>query len=177
MTKRDAQEITAMLAAYYTNWKPQAETLELYETLLVPLDADLAKQTVMHFMRTSTAEFVPKVATIARLAAQLDMEAAGTPFISAEEAWVQVEQAIRRDGFYRSPQVNHERIQKAIDAIGWQNLCTSENLVADRAHFFRIFEAIQERSMGDRIEQLLTVAGLPKKAIEGEAMGRLEVQS
>lgn len=169
MTKQDAQQITGMLAAYYTNWHPSDETLELYETLLLPIDAELAKQTVMHFMRTSTAEFVPKIATLARLAAQIDLEAAGTPTISAEEAWAQVGQAIRHDGFYRQPRIDHELIRRAIDAIGWPALCISENLVADRAHFFRIFEALQERALTDRVEQILCIAGISEtRALEAQ---------
>lgn len=166
MTKTDAQEITGMLSAYYTNWHPSDQTLDLYETLLLPLDAALAKDAVMHLMRTSEAEFVPKVATIARLAAGLGMAAAGTPMLSAEEAWGLVEEAMRRDGYYRTPQIKHSVILRAIEAMDWRKLCSSENPVADRAHFFRIFEAYQERGVVERIDEMLSVAGAAPLQIE-----------
>ena len=65
------------------------------------------------------------------------------------EAWGEVIQAIQRFGFYRSPVFDDPLIARAVDALGWKYLCSSENVVADRAHFAKVYEQFVEREKQD----------------------------
>jgi hypothetical protein len=155
MTELEAQEITMMLAANWPNSRASDETLSLYEKILRPLDINDARAAVMELVSTSEAEFMPKPATICRLTAERRLAIEGRVMLSAEEAWAEVQNAIRRCGYYSYPANLHPRIRRAIDAMGWCELCSSENPVADRAHFFRIFEAVQQREVSDQVRDLI----------------------
>ena len=43
------------------------------------------------------------------------------------------------------PKFKDPLIQKAVDIMGWKELCLSENQVADRAHFMKIYDKLVER--------------------------------
>ena len=65
--------------------------------------------------------------------------------LSAEEAWGEVRKAMQKFGSYRIPEFDHERVARAVDVMGWRNLCMSENEITDRAHFMRVYSSLSER--------------------------------
>ena len=69
MTAQEASQIVLMLCANWPNTRPGAETLQLYETLILPLDASDAKAVAMELISTCEDPFLPKPATIIRMAA------------------------------------------------------------------------------------------------------------
>jgi len=71
------------------------------------------------------------------------------PRIAAEDAWSEVHDRIEHVGSYRSASWSHPAIEAAVKALGWSEICTNGNIEATRAHFFRIFEAIQRRAFQD----------------------------
>ena len=44
------------------------------------------------------------------------------------------------------PEYSHPLIERAVDVMGYRNLCESDNAVADRAHFFRVYEGLLGRA-------------------------------
>lgn len=68
------------------------------------------------------------------------------------EAWALVtkEQA-RVGGFYGVPNINNSIVQKAVECIGWRQICLAENLEATRAHFFKIYNSLLERERNQKI--------------------------
>jgi hypothetical protein len=155
MTDEAASKMVLMLLANWPNTRAGAETLRLYEQTIRPLDATDAEAVVMEIIATSEAEFLPKPATICRMVAERRLAVEGRVMLTGEEAWTQVQDAIRRCGYYSYPGSLHPRILRAIDAIGWRELCTSENIEANRAHFFRIFNAVQQREVSDQVGRLV----------------------
>lgn len=63
-------------------------------------------------------------------------------------AWGTVVKAIRSYGYYRQVEALNslpKETRDIVESIGWQNLCMSENDMADRAHFIKAYEANQKR--------------------------------
>jgi hypothetical protein len=94
----------------------------------------------------ASGKFFPAVSDLRDLAFQM-----GNPDrLSPEEAWGKVRQAILDAGVYREPEFEDGLITRAVKIMGWRNLCMSENEPADRAHFFKVYAALdlrQEREL------------------------------
>lgn len=63
----------------------------------------------------------------------------------AGEAWLTVQNAIMSIGSYGKPKFANPLIQNSVNILGWRNLCLSENQIADRAHFFKIYDTLVSR--------------------------------
>ncbi len=119
------ERVALMMNAYYQG--------------LMDLDDEAIRVAAMRHATSSV--FFPKLAELRRLAT--DGVSVNIP--SAEEAWLETRKAMRKHGIYKRPTFESEVIAKAVETIGWDNLCNSENEVADRAHFFRIYEHLADR--------------------------------
>ena len=65
--------------------------------------------------------------------------------LSSGEAWAEVLNEMHNYGVYDKPVFSDDLVAKAVDCIGWRNLCLSENSVADRAHFMKIYDTLENR--------------------------------
>lgn len=93
-------------------------------------------------------KFPPSVSEIRTIAADL----VGERLPDADEAWGQVNNAIRRFGYMREREALNsmsEPVRKAVERIGFQNICQSpyEQLNTLRAQFRGAYEAEYRRSM------------------------------
>ena len=64
------------------------------------------------------------------------------------EGWEQVSKAIGHCGMYQEKAAMEsfdEITREVVKRLGFQNICLSENIVADRARFAEIYQAIQRR--------------------------------
>lgn len=67
-------------------------------------------------------------------------------FLSSSEAWEMVLKEMGRvGGAYGSPNPPSALVKKAIDGIGWKDLCLSENVDVIRGQFRKIYEQLVER--------------------------------
>jgi hypothetical protein len=69
--------------------------------------------------------------------------------LDSGEAWGEVTEAIRNYGYYRQEEAMAsmcEPVRLAVQRMGWRELCMSENGMADRAHFLRIYESMVKRT-------------------------------
>ena len=93
------------------------------------------------------------------LAEELDPRNEKLP--TAAEAWEEVERLIIRFGPYRAPQYSCDTVRRAVRAIGWLQLCCSENPAADRAHFLKLYESMRSKHKEQKeIEQVMKIAGV-----------------
>lgn len=63
-------------------------------------------------------------------------------------AWSKVTEAISKYGMNRAQEALEtldQTTRDVVQAMGWRNLCTSENVAVDRAHFIRLYEPIHKR--------------------------------
>ena len=75
--------------------------------------------------------------------------------LSGEEAWAKVQECIEQRGFYCGPGSLDARIRRAVDAVGWGELCHNDNVAASRAHFIKIYNAIQCREEKNEVTALV----------------------
>lgn len=136
-------KLVGVMAAVYPNTQVSAETVKVYISMLKDIPLDVLTVSVQQCMAES--EFLPTIAKIREKALALSIPVAPEPL----EAWGIVLKEIQRRGFYRSPEFGNPIIAKAVDCIGWQTLCSSENPVADRAHFAKVYEGLLRQAMND----------------------------
>ena len=116
-----------------------ALALKLYARLLADIEPSLLQAAALQHIATN--KWFPKISELRETALSLLTHNE----LSPEEAWGEVKQAMRRFGYYRWPEFAQPLIAQAVHIIGWRELCASENEVADRAHFFRIYGELVTR--------------------------------
>jgi hypothetical protein len=142
------ESVLAQLFSAYPNAKIDEGTVAVYTRLLSDIPpADL--QTVVD-QCIATCKFLPTVAEIREEWHKLTRQI-GQP--SATEAWAEVVQQIRAVGYIGVPTFTNPVTAAVVKSMGWRELCASENQVADRAHFLRMYEQLVER--GDSVRKLL----------------------
>ncbi|QEK12607.1 hypothetical protein FQB35_10595 [Crassaminicella thermophila] len=94
----------------------------------------------------ATNEFKPTPAGIRKC-----MEKLATNYnLNGAEAWGKVMELIKKYGWYRADEAlqeikNDRPLYQAVQAMGFRELCVSENLMADRAHFLKMYEQYMKR--------------------------------
>lgn len=139
----EVTKLVGVLAASFPQTQVSAKSVNAYVAMLKDIPLDVLKIAVQQCVAES--EFLPTIAKVRDKALSLVRPERRDPM----EAWGIVLQTIQRVGFYRSPTFDDPLIARAVDCLGWQYLCTSENVVADRAHFAKVYEQFREREIQD----------------------------
>ncbi len=143
MTHEEAGQVVAILRAHYPQWKATAETAKIWAECFLDLDYELVNAALRRLLLSSPREFPPPVAMIRAEAAKLVDPAIS---VSPEEAWAEVLRQVRRVGYCGAPLWSHPALAQAVEAMGWREICTSEEGdTGTRAHFFRVYAAHQNR--------------------------------
>ena len=148
MNLEECVQVIMMYAAAFPSWHPTEPTYRTWGAVLAPLPVAAVREATLRILREDR-EFAPSAGTMYARSVKLIQEAEGRPEIDLESAWSEVQLAIDSIGGYRRPQWSHPSIAAAVDAIGWEHICRDENLVATRAHFFRLLESNQRRAFED----------------------------
>ena len=140
MTKTEVMKLVAVLCAAYPSAKFTAETSSVYEHMLADLDGTTTTAAVEQLI--SSSRWLPTVAEIRERVLSLrsgEIRPGG-------DAWGSVRKAIARRGRHRVPGVDFEFsdpvVHEAVRALGWAELCDSENAVADRARFTELYDRL-----------------------------------
>ncbi len=90
-------------------------------------------------------EFFPTVAKVREKVTQIE-----TPqWDTAADAWSDVMSAMKAVGYYGQPKFENPLTARLVFSMDWQTLCSSENVVADRAHFMKMYEQLVEREKAE----------------------------
>lgn len=81
------------------------------------------------------------------------------------DAWGDVLGAVGRYGRDRRPTFVDELVGRCVDALGWRELCDSENQTADRARFIELYDRIATEAAQDR--SVATLPGVARPALIG----------
>ena len=134
--------VLAMQAMYGDEFIGTEEAMDVWFALLYDLDYKILSKALQKHMLTN--KFKPTVAELREIYADLIC-----PAISDwSEGWEKVSRAIGHYGMYRTEEAMEsldEVTREAVKRLGVQNICLSENIVADRARFAEIYQAIQQR--------------------------------
>ena len=162
MTKAEFGTFTAALKTYYPREKdllPNDAAMQLWYKQLhdIPFpvaEAALDKWVALNKYSPSIAEFREVSATV------VHAEAADWG-----EAWGAVLDAIRRHGLYGQRQAMEsldELTRRAVQAVGWRELCLSDNVSVERANFRSIYQDMVTREkaqqqMGEALQQRIAL--------------------
>lgn len=162
MTKTEFGIFAAALKTYYPREKdllPNDAAMQLWYKQLhdIPFpvaEAALDKWVALSKYSPSIAEFREVSATV------LHVEAADWG-----EAWGAVLDAIRRHGLYGQRQALEsldELTRRAVQAVGWRELCLSDNISVERANFRSIYQDMVAREkakqqIGEALQQKIAL--------------------
>lgn len=130
----------ALKAAYPSaNIMPDDKSKNVWFTMLQDLDYGVCLNAVKELI--SLNKFAPSISEIREKCINRthnEIKDWGT-------AWGSVERAISRYGMYQPDEALNSLdliTRQIVKRMGFRNLCTSDNQVADRAHFSRMYESL-----------------------------------
>lgn len=150
----NAQEFSTIAMAIRSAW-PNANLMlddkakDVWYTMLADLDYNTCLVAIKEHM--STCRFAPSIAELRERCSNVT----SVPVQSWSDAWGDVMSAIRFCGMYREEDALgrlDEITRKCVQRLGFKNLCTSENVTADRANFRMAYE--QEQKAAKEYRQL-----------------------
>lgn len=142
------------------NLNPDVATLQVWEIALQDVDDRDFERAVMLLMRGREKPPVNMAAAILK-----EIEADN---FSSEEAWGKVIQEISRTGFYGDPKFDDPAIAKAVQIMGWKDLCNTlqKDMGVTRAHFYRTYEACRKRATMTETYKMIEGSATVKKLVE-----------
>lgn len=122
--------------------------LQVYHEILDDIDDDLLFAATRQWLSTARP-FHPSPGELRDLALTL----VSHDEKSADEAWIEVLEAIRRIGSYGKPQWSNDLIERTVKAFGWTELCMTENdqMSYARDSFMKIYKAQSTRRHDDNL--------------------------
>jgi hypothetical protein len=136
--------VAELMAAYHVGAKVAPETVRVYAHDLADLPPSACALAVKTLRQTS--RFLPSIAEVRQATAEIT----GGHLPDGDEAWGEVQRQIKQTGYYGKPRFSHPAIAATVRAMGWQELCASENQVADRAHFLTLYGTARRRLERER---------------------------
>lgn len=166
MDKKEFSTFAMALRTYYPKEQilPNPQAMELWYKELQDIPIELAETALRKWVATN--KWSPSIAEIREMASGVQHGETKT----WGEAWEDVLRAISKYGMYE-PRKALESLdpmtRRAVDSLGFRNICISENIAVERANFRMAYETYEKRQ---KTEQQLA---LPLR----EAIARLQQQS
>ena len=152
------------LKAVYTSERflPDADSVKIWYSMLKDIPYDVLNVAIQKYIMTE--KFPPTIADLRSLSS----ETANGKILDWGKAWETVLDSISKYGWYKQAEgkaVLDDLTREAVNRIGYEKICVSENIVADRANFRQIYEELaNQRSRDNQISQNVL-------AIESELQG------
>jgi hypothetical protein len=148
----DIIKLIGICSSNFRNW-PEPDKAEMMLVLWTKMLGDteyfVAEAAIEKYLSESV--YPPTIADIMTRIADITVIKEKT----AIEAWEDVKTAIRKFGWYNEKGAMQSlggTTHKVIESMGFKTLCVSEDEMADRAHFLKVYDTLAKRS---REEQLM----------------------
>lgn len=169
MNRQETIRLLAMLQSNYPNAYKDFDSemlnaaVQLWQQTFQDMDARLVFNVVSKILMTDTSDFPPKIGVIRQ---ECVKALNPTAFISPEKAWEQVLEMVKKFGYYQKDQAfKHfsNPVKRAVNAIGWDNICKSENIGIERSNFYKMYNSLEQenkeriimpKAMLDRLHEL-----------------------
>jgi len=169
MNVDQARGIMEILTAAFAQRPVSTDTLMIYQRCIMDLDFESTKAAVLDLV--TTEDWLPSIAAIRKAALSLAHQ-----LPTAGEAWAEVLDIARDGGFRRGESFKKIYVAGQADALadgetdaslnatagrlldravaamgGWPSICMSENEMADRAHFMKIWESLAVKAQKETV--------------------------
>lgn len=141
MTRDEVKVMMDVLKKSYPNFykteKNLKDVVDIWEMIFKDDSREHVMQAVALYI--ATEKFPPTIADIRE-----KMVMAESKGLTADEAWGQVQSAFSKFGYTRQEEAMewfHPEVALLVRRLGWTTLCRSEDLMADRAHFIKLWNA------------------------------------
>lgn len=144
MNQSEFSKFYTYITAVTTDTKPSPQRMEVYWDALNDLPFEIAMISARKVISTLENPFLPMPAVFRSIAAQIT----GPCIPSSPDAWTEVLKAIRNFGSYKETEALESlnpMTRKAVMAIGYRDLCLSENIDVIRGQFRMAYEALEKR--------------------------------
>ena len=149
--KMTIAKVVGVISAAYPNFNPTPQTVDVYYQTLRDIPPEELQAATLHCITEPGRKFAPSVGELRGAVVELRSMSTNVP--SSFEAWQEVLQQFNLTGSYGDPKFSHPLIDRAVQSLGWRELCLSENQTADRARFIQCYEQLASRA--EREESLL----------------------
>lgn len=153
-TRDEVKAVIAYMRGAFPNYHPDLDggvnAVDVMSDLLGDLPSDTLLVAVKSCCAQAGRQFAPSAGEIRGEAVRLHAKASGVP--SASDAWGEVVAQMRLTGSYRRPTFTHPLVEKIVERFGWRTLCQSDNTIADRAHFLKLYESALHDAEADAAE-------------------------
>lgn len=149
MTRDDFKVLVKGLKAVYAQptFIPDQDAFNMWFALLGDLPYDACAMAIKKYMLTN--KFPPTVAEIREMVSGI---VNGDP-LTWGESWERALAAVRKYGSYNKMDALNSLdslTRKCVESIGYMELCMSENIMVERAHFQKVFEVFAKREQTDK---------------------------
>lgn len=149
MTREEFKILVKGMKAVYAQptFIPDQDAFNMWYALMGDLHYDVCATAIKKYMLTN--KFPPTVAEIRELATNI---VSGDP-LTWGESWERALAAVRKYGSYNKMEALDSLdslTRKCVESIGYMELCMSENIMVERAHFQKVFEVFAKREQTDK---------------------------
>ena len=149
MTREEFKILVKGMKAVYAQptFIPDQDAFNMWYALMGDLSYDVCAVAIKKYMLTN--KFPPTVAEIRELASNI---VNGDP-LTWGESWERALAAVRKYGSYNKAEALESLdtiTRKCVESIGYMELCMSENIMVERAHFQKVFEVFAKREQTDK---------------------------
>lgn len=162
MNRTEAARIVAVIVtacpsqATKLDREKQLGMVDTFAMLLDDISYEQANAALRVLLQTRT--WMPSVADIRATVLELQRG----PVRAGGDAWGSVLAAVSRYGSYRTPGTDFvfddPTVARCVGALGWQNICLSENQAADRARFIEMYDKLASQAQREAQAPQLEVA-------------------
>lgn len=149
MTKQEFATLAMALRTYYPKEGilPNKEAMQLWYRELQDIPYQVAEMALRKWVATN--KWSPSIAELREITAGI----VNGETLTWGEAWENVLKAVRKHGSYgkREALASLDPLtRRCVENIGYMDICMSENIMVERAHFQKIFEIYAKRQQMDR---------------------------
>jgi hypothetical protein len=162
VTRQEAAKLVAVIIASCPAQSSKLDSgrasamVDAYEALLSDLTYEQVNAAVRVLLQTRS--WMPSIADIRSTVLELQHG----PVRAGGDAWGGVLRAIKGEGAYRTPgddfKFRDPITARCVAALGWQELCLSENPTADRARFIELYDKLAQQDRKEATSPMLAAA-------------------
>ena len=150
MNKIETAEILGYLSAAYPSAKVTKETAIVFHDILKELPRTEVMSAAKELVRE--CDWFPSPAQVLRAVARANGLLSPIPAF----AWQEVLAEVRRVGKGEEPKFSHATTQAVVKAMGWREICMSDNANVLRSNFLKLYQDLSLASDRESLSKVVS---------------------